>query len=364
MSRREPAGPVGEDEFDRAFAPLAAEAAIVVAVSGGPDSICLLHALAAWAGRGPDRPCILAATIDHGLRAESRAEAEAVARVAAGLGVPHEILTWRDPPAGRRPSQAASRTARYGLLAAFVRSRDASALAVAHTADDQAETVLLRLAAGSGPGGLAAMRPVSMRAGTRILRPLLDLPKARLVATCRENGWSFVDDPSNADPASERVRWRAIMPLLAAEGLDASRLARLARRMARAEEALEAAAGSAAESCGLVRTTEGASCDAAALLRHPDEIALRVLARAAAPAEPAPHAALRLARLEAALDALRGALGEGRPLRRTLAGRLLTLDPTGRLVVVPEPPRRRGRPSFTSIAAATPHSLGIPSEDA
>ena len=150
--------------------------------------------------------------------------------------------------------QEKARAARYRLLAAAARRAGARCVVTAHTLDDQAETVLFRLARGSGLSGLAAMAKVSplglpaMRdAGDSpaLVRPLLDIPKARLIATLEAAGLGHAEDPSNADPRFARVRWRTLAPALAAEGLTAERLVQLARRVRRSEAALEAAVGAA-----------------------------------------------------------------------------------------------------------------------
>src|SRR5207244_9360514 len=137
----------------------------------------------------------------------SRAEAQAVGALARRLGLAHEILVWDDekPTTG---IEAAAREARYRLLAALARRRRAAAIATAHTLDDQAETVLMRLAAGSGPAGLAAMRPVEARDGLKVLRPFLGIRKQRLVATLARDGIAWSEVPMNADPRFARPRLR------------------------------------------------------------------------------------------------------------------------------------------------------------
>ena len=154
--------------------------------------------------------------------------------------MPHRILAWTGRQAGDRLQEAA-REARYRLLVGHARESGASHLVTAHTLDDQAETVLMRLSRGSGLAGLAGMRPERRPArASAMSRPLLGWPKAAPSSTCAAaQGWPFVDDPSNADERFARVRWRKLMPLLAEEGLTAERLARLAERAARAEEALD-----------------------------------------------------------------------------------------------------------------------------
>lgn len=337
--------PAGADaiapaEFAACFAGLGEAGAILAAVSGGPDSTALMLALALWTGeRGG--PAIQVATVDHGLRPASRAEAEAVGRQAAAIGLPHAVLTWT----GRAPgpvSQERARDARYDLLVAHAAAIGASHLATAHTEDDQAETLLIRMAAGSGIAGLAGMASVTSRGDILHARPLLGFAKARLVATCRANGWAFVDDPSNRDTRFARTRWRSLAPALAEAGLDAPCLARLARRAARAEVALASLARAAFDR--LADVGPGLTAlDADRLAAEPDEIALRVLALALH-AEGGPHP-VRLDRLEACLAALTASRLAGRPVRRTLAGRLLSLGRDGCITVAPEPPRRRGRRS-------------------
>ena len=359
MTAARPGGaePLGADERGRLLAGLLARPGpVLLAVSGGPDSTALMGAAAGAAADGT-RPVV--ATVDHGLRPASRGEAEAVGAAARGLGLEHHVLTWtrRD---GESPSQAGARAARYRLLGDLAERLGCRALATAHTQDDQAETVLLRLAAGSGLSGLAAMRPVTRRGEVEHHRPFLGVPKARLMATCRAEGWPFVTDPTNADPRHARPRWRGLMPALAAEGLDAARLARLAGRLRRADDALERIA---AEALAQARVGEGAgpfALDLRRLAAHPDEIVLRVLARALAP-----DATMRLERLETCAEALLAACRDGRSLRRTLANRLLALDRGGCLVIAPEPPRSRGRVAALTLPAADPpHSLGIGGERA
>lgn len=327
---------------------------VLLAVSGGPDSAALMHAAARWGAASG--PLLHVASVDHASRPGSKREAEAVGEAAQTLGLPHAVLTWADRPAGAA-SQSKAREARYRLLLQHARSVGAGSLATAHTLDDQAETVLMRLAEGSGLAGLAGMAAETTRGGLVHLRPFLGIAKASLVATCRARGWSFVEDPLNADERFARSRWRTLMPHLAEEGLDARRLSRFAGRMRRADAALDALAGLVAER--LVRTGPGplVSLDLAALAREPDEIALRVLLRAVRLGGAGDaRIPIRLDRAETAFAALRISCVGGSASRRTLAGRLLALDRSGTLVIAPETARRRGR---AGIAAGTPHSLGM-----
>ena len=204
-----------------------------VAVSGGSDSTAAL--VLAVRALGPAR--IAAVTVDHGLRPQSRAEAESVARDCARLGVSHDILTWTDRPAGNL--QASARQGRRRLIADWAQGR-VGAVILGHTQDDQAETVLLNIARGSGVDGLAAMPRRLERDGIIWLRPLLDTPRAALRDMLRARGIDWVDDPSNDNPAFDRVRMRQAGPLLAELGLSTQTLAALADRMQMARAVLHA----------------------------------------------------------------------------------------------------------------------------
>lgn len=296
-----------------------------------------MHCLARWAPE--HRPSIFVATVDHGLRPEAAEEAAFVAREAKALGLPHRTLLWT----GEKPVtglQEAAREARYRLLELHAREIGASHLVTAHTQDDQAETILMRLAKGSGLRGVVGMRQERDLDGVVHARPLLERSKAELVALCQANGWRFVTDPSNTDERFARVRWRKLMPLLAGEGLTASRLARFAERVAQADEALdlkarEALAGAAPDG-GEGEFSFQASC----LAQEPFEIALRILAQGL---DQIGLEKIRLQRLETCVERLRMAVPAGEPLRLTIAGALLDLDRSGRLRMSPEPPRSRGR---------------------
>lgn len=337
---------IGADERGRLLAPLADHPAVLIAVSGGPDSTVLAFLAAQWRAARADGPRLFVATVDHALRPGSAAEAEGVGRLCASLGLPHRILTWQ----GEKPTagvQAAARSARYALLAAAARAEGATAIAVAHTLDDQAETVLFRLARGSGVRGLAAMRAVSRREGLVLLRPLLEVPKARLEATAAAAGLSFVRDPSNTDPRFARARLRRLAPLLAEEGLDAARLGAVARRMARLDAAAEAATDDAF--AAYVKVDErgeagprGERVRIAALpfAGLPEEIALRLMARAVARVGCEGPAELgKLEDLTAMVRAHLAAPPPRGPFRRTLAGALVAVR-QGEVIVTIAPPRR------------------------
>ncbi|HEY5722661.1 MAG TPA: tRNA lysidine(34) synthetase TilS [Allosphingosinicella sp.] len=216
---------------------------IGVAVSGGPDSLALLLlAHAAFPGR------VEAATVDHGLRAESAEEALMVARVCARLGCPHAILAVT-VPAGGEGVQGEARRARYRALGGWMREAGLKRLLTAHHADDQAETLLMRLQRRSGVSGLAgvrARRPFPEAGDDAvILRPLLGWRRAELAGVARDAGLEPADDPGNRDEAYDRVRIRRRIE--ATDWLDIEALAHSARILADAEDAVAQAAERLAE---------------------------------------------------------------------------------------------------------------------
>ena len=205
-----------------------------LAVSGGPDSVAmLLIAAEALPGR------IAVATVDHGLRAAAAAEAAFVAGLCAARGIPHTILTAAVAAEGKG-LQAAARAARYRLLARWCAASGLGHLATAHHADDQAETLLMRLGRGAGLAGLGGIRRRRpLGDGVTLIRPLLDVTRAELAAIVAAAGIVAVDDPSNRDPRYDRTRARA---LLAAGYPAARRVAAAAAHLAEAEAALAWAA--------------------------------------------------------------------------------------------------------------------------
>lgn len=201
-----------------------------IALSGGGDSIALLHLIAWWRG---DRR-VAAVTVDHGLRPESAEEAAGAGRAAAALGIEHRTLRWSGPaPLGNLAAQA--RQARLSLIGTWAREQGLPAIALGHTRDDVAETLLMRLGRGAGIDGLAAMAERREAEGVVWLRPLLGLGRQELrdYLTARGAGW--VDDPTNDDLRRDRARIRAA---IAALGLDPARLAESAAHLAGAREAL------------------------------------------------------------------------------------------------------------------------------
>jgi tRNA(Ile)-lysidine synthase len=295
--------PISEAEARTLLAPLATFPHMALAVSGGPDSLALLHLAAGWAKARDGNPKLSVLTVDHGLRPESRDEAETVGSLAAELGLPHAILTWQREGAVSANIQARARVARYELMAAYCHAHDIPALITAHHLDDQAETFLMRLKRGSGLDGLAAIPERGVWAGIAILRPLLDVPKARLVATLAAQNIPYASDPSNADPRFERARLRDSIEALARLGITPEALALSARRLRRAREALDRAAQDFLSRHSEMSEAGYAIFDRTALAAAPQEIALRALARLIG-AVGGGKEPVRLVKLEALLAAL------------------------------------------------------------
>jgi tRNA(Ile)-lysidine synthase len=344
--------PISASDAKALFADWKSAPALLLAVSGGPDSVALMWLAARWRNALAHGPRLIAVTVDHGLRSEAAAEARNVKRLARSLDVPHRTVRWT----GVKPKTglpAAARAARYRLLAQAARAKGATHILTAHTRDDQAETLLMRMLRGSGISGLAAMARESERDGVRLARPFLNVSKSKLIATLKKAKIGFADDPTNRDPNFTRPRLRAVMPALAAEGGDTRNLARLASRLARANAAVEVLADGAERYLALrysearpgsdSKVFDAKVFDAKAFAAMPEEIRLRLLKRAIdrfgheGPAE--------LGKVEALLAALdracEGPAREGQQrLKQTLAGALVTFT-AGRIRVEPAPPRRR-----------------------
>ena len=280
-----------------AIAALGPGARVLVACSGGADSVALAAAAAFVAPRLGLLPGLV--TVDHGLQDGSSARAEAVAAWGASLGLDPSVAVRVsvDGPGG---PEAAARDARYAALVGAARSHDAAAVLLGHTQDDQAETVLLALARGAGPRGLAGMPSARVVDGVTFLRPLLDLPRDDTRKACAALGLEVWEDPHNADPAyaRSRVRATALPALVVALGPGVvANLARTARLAAADAEALDALAAGA---LAAARVGDGLSVVALAAL--PAAIRSRVL-HAWALSLGCPPAALSHRHVEA-LDAL------------------------------------------------------------
>ena len=331
--------PVGEGEFAArmaAFAPFEAAPRLAVGVSGGPDSLALTMLADRWArARGG---AVLGVTVDHGLRPEAAAEAAQVGIWLARRAIAHRVVVWPGPKP-QSGVQAAARAARRALLTACCRREGILHLLLAHQEDDQAETLVMRLAAGSGPDGLAGIPALAESAALRVLRPLLDIPRARLAATLRAAGQAWIDDPANRNARFSRSRVRSLL----SEG---SKVAAPAIGFGRERAEREAQTAALLARSASVFPDGWATLEAAAFARADAELGRRALARVlmciGGQAYPPPAAGL--GRLH---DAIRhGDLAGG----RTLAGcRVL---PRGqKLMIVRE-----------SAAIAAPQAVGGPGE--
>ncbi|WP_420586422.1 tRNA lysidine(34) synthetase TilS [Ruegeria sp.] len=206
-----------------------------VAVSGGGDSVALLHLLYDIAQA--EQVELLAATVDHGLRPESGAEAARVAEQSAQMGISHEILPWHGWD-GEGNLQDRARQARYGLLTDWARRNDLHAIALGHTADDQAETLLMRLGRAAGVTGMSGMSITRDQDGVTLLRPMLGITRQALRDYLAEIGASWIEDPSNHDLKFDRIKARQALSELGPLGISAESLARVAENLAQAREAL------------------------------------------------------------------------------------------------------------------------------
>ncbi len=287
-----------------------------VALSGGGDSMALLHLTALWTKKTRKTPPLVL-VVDHGLRPESAKEARGVARQARALGLATQLLRWDGGP--RSGIEAAARQARYRLMGAALRRKKLSTLFLGHTEDDQAETFLLRLARGSGLDGLSAMRPLAPWPlpdfpHLSLARPLLGFGRDELRAWLKARKLAWLEDPMNQDPRFDRVKIRRLAPALAEAGLGSGRIALAARHMAAAREALELVTAAVLERA--VRPApSGLLLDPAALAAAPRELGLRALAALLQLVSGAPYRP----RFEA-LERLYGQITAGRFRGATLAG--------------------------------------------
>jgi tRNA(Ile)-lysidine synthase len=305
-----------------------------LAVSGGSDSLALLHLARDWAQTRGRK--IRAASVDHGLRPEAAGEARDVGTLCARLGVEHDILTWR--PGAHPISQARAREARYGLLARWARDHAVPAIALGHTRDDRIETFLIRLRAGSTWYGLAGPMPAApcplwpAGEGVTLLRPLLAFGREELRSYLSALGQAWIDDPGNQARRHERVRMRALTQRVSAHGQ--SSILRHMNRMA----ALRSAISSEARQCltahvtvadeeALVETDAFRSMSVQGGLRLAEALILAMGGQAVPPRHEA---------LVRVVDRLR--TREGLSRGQTLAGAWLR-ETRGQIRITPSPPR-------------------------
>jgi tRNA(Ile)-lysidine synthase len=266
-----------DPELAQIFSFAAGEPHIALAVSGGSDSTALMVLAAQWVKVAATPPRIVVLTVDHDLRPESAKEAGCVLTWAKQLGFEAHLLRWE----GRKPSsglQAAAREVRYRLMSKWCRENGAKILATAHTVEDQAETVMMRLARGTGIEGLGGIAEQRELDGLILVRPLLAISRQRLRALLMSTGQAWIDDPSNENPAFERIRLRQALSTLATTGLDAAAFAETARRARRASDAISWAAIEFLEKHHRSHPEAYGEVDLQVFLKLPSAIRVRVLA--------------------------------------------------------------------------------------
>ncbi len=326
------------------FGPFESRPHVAVAVSGGADSLALVLMADAWVRARAGR--ITALTVDHGLRPGSGAEAAQLSRQLAACGIGHHILCWEGPkPDGG--IQARARAVRYRLLEAWCAGHGVLHLLTAHTADDQAETLLLRLRRGSTLYGLAAMSALIERPWGRLLRPLLACRHDDLCAWLRAAGMGWNEDPSNRDPRFERSRLRTEI----AAGQSGPALQHLAARLGRLRRADDAVMTRLLARLVVLHGRRGRIGAAFAAL--PEALAQGLLGRVCLAVGGGPRVPA-----EAALRRALARLAAGRAT--TLAGCRLNPGPHG-FLVRPEaarlPPTEKDR-GVTAAPQRVPASLG------
>ncbi|MBF0561818.1 MAG: tRNA lysidine(34) synthetase TilS [Alphaproteobacteria bacterium] len=259
-----------------AFGPFEDRVRVAIGVSGGADSMALCLLLDRWVRERGGR--VAALTVDHGLRPDSRLEAERVAQWLGQRGIEHHILPLPGPPITKAVQQAA-RAARYAVMMAWCRLHGVLHLAVAHNSEDQAETFLLRLGRGSGVTGLSAMAPIVSLDDARLIRPLLAVPRQRLEATATAFEQPWISDPSNHNSAFRRVRMRhTVLPLLGTEGLSVSCLTATAKRLGRSRQALDLAVAAVLARAAALDPAGFVRLGVVPLVQAAEEIGLRALA--------------------------------------------------------------------------------------
>lgn len=248
---------------------------VAVGVSGGGDSMALVALLKEW-GAAHSVP-LYALTVDHGLRPESSAEAANVSGLLSSWGLSHATLRWE----GEKPQsriQELARAARYRLMGEFCRSKKIRYLFLAHHADDQMETFLYRLAKGSGVDGLTGMSPCQdfEEEGITLLRPLLNVPHSRLLATCQERHIEWIEDQSNVSLRFVRGRLRGAREVLAQEGLTVPRILSAMRRFDRIVKFADQVTETEYKNNLIEKETERIVMSLGGLKRLPEEVVLRI----------------------------------------------------------------------------------------
>ncbi len=315
-----------EQAFRAAIARHAPVGPIGVAVSGGGDSMALLS-LAHRCGR-----LVQAATVNHGLRAAAADEAAMVEQFCAARNIAHRTLTIDLSQSGGNLS-ASARDARYEALAAWACENSLSAVLLGHTADDQAETVLMRLSRAAGVDGLSGMAPERQWMGVLWLRPLLDQPRETLRLWLTEQDISWVEDPTNDDHAYHRVQIRAALDVLEPLGVTRANLVQTARHLARQRQVLDDARIGLGEKIVAVGALGEVRVELPALTAALPETAARLMAHILQSLSGQPYRP----GFETIENAV-GAIASGRSSTNSLAGCLLTAE-TDQILIFREPGR-------------------------
>lgn len=269
---------VDQERFDalmNAFEPFERAPHIAVGVSGGADSMALAILLSDWAQR--QGGSVTALIVDHGLRPESVIEARSVSKTLAAHGIENQILRWSSDDV-TSAIQSKARHARYDLMESWCKQANVLHLAVAHHADDQAETVMMRMEKGSGPDGLSGMPDTRELKHCRLLRPFLNVRKQALIEFLDDRGVSWVHDPSNDDPKYART---VIRLGIVNDNVDIDGVAMSAARYARVRDVAETAAARWLARYANLKPTGYLALNRAALMNAAEDTQLRVLSRSA-----------------------------------------------------------------------------------
>lgn len=322
-------------DFAQLLSKLGVELPVALAVSGGPDSLALMNLVADWAVAMNGLSKVHVLTVDHGLRAESRFEAEQVHAWAKGIGLSHHILSCEAKP-GTKNLQAWAREARYQLMIDWCAENKVSRLLTAHHRDDEVENFLIRLTRGSGVKGLSGTSPVRVLRHkgfqVSIIRPLLNLPKADLVATLIERDLAFFEDPSNSESRFKRGQIRELKDQLSVLGLSDDRALKTVKAMRRSEDALQHLDAIYRDKFGRIHDFGFYSINVKAICDAPEETALRFLSGALCEVSGNIYPP-RSERLMSAFEKLKSdRIGGG----MTLHGCHIKLDPGGSVLIYRE----------------------------
>ena len=248
---------------------------VVVAVSGGSDSMALTILTHDWAIKNGIE--LTALTVDHNLRKESKSEAETVHKWCEKYGIKHQILTYTGPiPTSN--IEAVAREYRYKLLTDFMKKNSINYLFIAHNQDEQCETFFLNLSRGSGVYGLCGMPSISQRFDINIVRPMLLFTKSEIKEFLTSISQDWIEDPSNSDTKYKRVRIRNLKELTSSLELSNDRLNNTMKNMERVRDCVEFFVSECIKK-SVISNNSKLVIDKDVLLYYPEEIALRSLAK-------------------------------------------------------------------------------------